>query len=251
MGATTNRMLAVAGLAVLASAGVPALASAGQSGGSTRATLYELTESMKIIQKKQKRGTSTDRIATSVLSGVSNVGSPLCPDPKFASGPGGCSVTVLGSDDINLATGLGTITGSFATQVQGDNPVDGPEATVLTGAFSGWMDFSPAILRQTPYGTVVGIVSSGRRRSATFTGVFRLPFAGNVEVEVAPGVKLTLRQIFCPASPAPNPFAPMYGGVDLAYLDFDAQGQPNGECLDIQPTELSLGTPLVRFDVRF
>ena len=241
-------MAAVVGVASLALAGLPAAASAG---GASKATLYELTESMKITQETKRGKTTTDRVAISVLGGVASVGNPLCPDPKLASGPGGCAVTVVGSDDINVATGFGTITGWFGTQVQGDNPVDGPELTVLTGSFNGTMDFSPAILHQVPYGTVVGTVTNDGKKSSPFTGVFRLPFAGNVEVQVAPGYKLTLRQIFCPASPTPNPYAPMYGGYDLAYLDFDASGALNGQCLDIQPTELSLGTPLVRFDVKF
>jgi hypothetical protein len=44
----------------------------------------------------------------------------------------------------------------------------------------------------------------------------------------------------------------MYGGFDLAYLDnVDAATTPSGRCLDIQPNELSLGTPLVRFDIDF
>jgi len=248
MSAMTSRMVAVVGLASLALAAMPAAANAG---GASSATLYELTESMKVTQTTKNGKTTTDRVAISVLGGVASVGNPLCPDPKLASGPGGCAVTVVGSDDINVATGFGTITGWFGTQVQGDNPVDGPELTVLTGSFNGTMDFSPAILHQVPYGTVVGTVTNDGKKSSPFTGVFRLPFAGNVQVQIAPGYTLTLRQIFCPASPTPNPYAPMYGGYDLAYLDFDASGALNGQCLDIQPTELSLGTPLVRFDVKF
>ena len=245
MSAMTSRLLAVVGVASLALAGVPAAASAGS------ATLYELTENMKIVTSTKHGQTMSRRTATSALTGVAAVNTPLCPDASFASGPAGCAVNVLGMDNVSLVTGLGTLAGAYTTVVQGDNPVDGPEAVVLSGAFTGQMDFSPAIVHQIPYGTVVGRVSSGRRGSSPFTGVFRLPFAGNVQVEVAPGYSLSLRTIFCPASPTPNPYAPMYGGWDLAYLDFDADGQPNGQCLDIQPTELSLGTPLVRFDVKF
>jgi hypothetical protein len=66
---------------------------------------------------------------------------------------------------------------------------------------------------------------------------------------------MTLREIFCPNTPA-NPLAPMYGGFDLKYLDTSVnpntgKHEPNGNCLDIQPNELSLGAPLVRFDVKF
>ena len=240
---TTKRVAAILGLLGVAVIGAPAMASAGG------ATLYELTENMKLVQRDPKHGTPVGRrIATSAITGVAGVGTPLCPTADFQSGPAGCAVNVLGGDDISLKTGLGTLQGHFSTAVQGDNPVDGPEAVVLTGEFRGHMDFSPAILHQIPFGTVAGTVRPSRGRWTDFTGVFRLPFAGNFEV--APGV--TLRQIFCPLSPIPNPNAALfYGGVDLAYLDFDDKNVPNGRCLDIQPNELSLGAPLVRFDISF
>jgi hypothetical protein len=248
---TTIRMAAILGLLGVAVAGAPTLASAGG------ATLYELTENMKVLQRNPNRPAVARRVATSAITGVAEVGTPLCPIPEFQSGAKGCAVNVLGSDNVSLLTGLGVLQGDFATVVQGDNPVDGPEAVVLKGEFTGQMDFSPAILHQVPFGTVVGKVRPARGRRTDFTGVFRLPFAGNAEtaVEVAPGVKmnLTLRQIFCPATPKPNPWADVfYGGVDLAYLDnVKAAGTPEGRCLDIQPNELSLGAPLVRFDIDF
>jgi hypothetical protein len=242
---TTKRVAAILSLLGVAVVGAPAMASAGG------ATLYELTENMKLVQRNPKHGTPVGRrIATSAITGVATVGTPLCPIPEFQSGPAGCAVNVLASDDVSLLTGLGTLTGDFTTVVQGDNPVDGPEAVVQRGEFSGQMDFSPAILRQIPFGTVVGKVkAAGTRRRTDFTGVFRLPFAGNFEV---PGTGMTLRQIFCPLSPTPNPNAALfYGGVDLAYLDFDDNNAPNGHCLNIEPNELSLGVPLVRFDISF
>src|ERR1043166_2627606 len=225
MNAMTSKLVAVVGLASLALAGAPAVASAGG------ATLYELTENMKIVTSTRHGKSTSRRTAMSALTGAAALNTPPCPN-------------------VSLVTGQGALPGTFTPGVQGDNPVDGPEAVVLSGAFTGLMDFSPAIVHQTPYGSVTGRIAAGRK-SAPFTGIFRLPFAGNVPVEVSPGYFLTLRQIFCPASPTPNPYAPMYGGYDLAYLDFDAEGQLNGQCLDIQPTELSLGAPLVRFDVQF
>ena len=244
---TTKRVAAILGLLGVAVIGAPAMASAGG------ATLYELTENMKLVQRSHGHGTPVGRrIATSAITGVAAVGTPLCPIPEFASGKAGCAVNVLGSDNVSLKTGLGTLQGNFSTVVQGDNPVDGPEAVVLKGTFLGHMDFSPAILNQIPFGTVVGKVSPQGARRSDFTGVFRLPFAGNFEMEVAPGFKMTLRQIFCPASPKPNPWADMYGGIDLVYLDnVESAGTPEGRCLDIQPNELSLGAPLVRFDISF
>jgi hypothetical protein len=240
-----TRVVAMLGVLGVAVVGTPALAGAGS------ATLYELTENMKLVQKNHKQNPVDRRIATSALTGVAQPGTPLCPDDDFKSGPAGCAVNVLGSDSISLATGLGTLSGDFATVIQGDNLVDGPERVVLKGTFRGHMDFSPAILKQIPFGTVVGRVRPAGGPHTDFRGVFRLPFAGNVEVEVTQGVTMTLRQIFCPLSPDPNPNAPMYGGFDLAYLDFGPDHVPNGRCLDIQPTELSLGAPLVRFDIDF
>jgi hypothetical protein len=262
----TTRMFAALSLMGFAMAGAPAEASSKGPKPSTpappaaegTATLYELTENMKVVQRHDKRKLPTvaRRIATSALTGVASPGSPLCPIPEFQSGELGCAINVKGKDDISLVTGLGSFEGDFSTVVQGDNPVDGPEAVVLRGEFRGEMDFSPAILHQIPFGTVVGRVKADRGRKTDFTGVFRLPFAGNIttDIEVAPGMKvtLTLRQLFCPATPTPNPYAPMYGGFDLAYLDNVAEATtPTGRCLDIKPHELSLGAPLVRFDIDF
>jgi hypothetical protein len=254
MNPTTKRMIAILGLVGAAVTGAPVVASAGG------ATLYELTENMKVVKLSfRHRGPVERRIATAAISGTADRGTPLCPAPKFENEPFMCVVNVQGSDNISLKTGRGSLEGRFTTVIQGDNPVDGPEAVVLTGEFEGRMDFSPAILHDIPFGTVIGTVRAdgkGRNRQREeFTGVFRLPFAGNVEVEVMPGVSMTLREIFCPNTPA-NPLAPMYGGFDLKYLDTSVnpktgKHEPNGNCLDIQPNELSLGAPLVRFDVKF
>jgi hypothetical protein len=238
-----TRLIAMLGALAIGVLGTPALASAGT------AKFYVLTENMKFTHKNHNQ--VGRRTATSALAGTAQLGTPLCPSADLVSGPAGCAVNVLGGDDVSLATGLGTLSGDFTTVIQGDNPVDGPEAVVLTGTFRGQMDFSPAIVHQIPYGTFVGKVRPARGPSVDFTGIFRLPFAGNFEMEVAPGLTMTLRQIFCPLSPTPNPNAPMYGNVDLVYLDFDAKHTPNGLCLDIQPTELSLGATLTRFDIEF
>jgi hypothetical protein len=249
MTARLLRVVAMLGVMGISVVGSPAVAGAGS------ATLYELTENMKL--KEAKHNSVGRRIATSALTGVAQLGTPLCPD--FQSGPGGCTVNVLGSDNVSLTTGLGTLSGDFTAVIQGDNPVDGPEAVVLKGTFKGQMDFSPAIVGvnglQFPYGTVVGTVKAAQGQKTSFTGVFRLPFAGNVAVPVAPGITMTLREILCPLSLTPNPNADLYPslyyGADLAYMDFDAAYAPNGQCLNIQPNELSLGAPLVRFDIEF
>ena len=249
---TTKRMVAIMGLIGAAVTGAPNVANAGG------ATLYELTENMKLVQrgrdhdKRHRFPVVARRIATAAIAGFAEPGTPLCPVPEFQSGDH-CFVNVLGSDNISLTTGRGTLQGQFQTVIQGDNPVDGPEAVVLKGQFHGQMDFSPAILFQIPFGTVTGkVAAQGSRKPAAFTGVFRLPFAGHVEVEIG-GVKMTLRQFFCPATPDADPvLQELYGGVDLAYLDnVEAVTTEEGRCLNIQPDELSLGAPLVRFDVQF
>jgi len=109
------------------------------------------------------------------------------------------------------------------------------------------MDFSPALLRGVPYGTVVGTMTTPQGRFA-FTGVFRLPFTANYAGPETGGA--TLRQIFCPATPAANAYAPLFDGYDLAYVA-TSDGLPTGSCLDIGPKELSLGSPLVRFEITF
>jgi hypothetical protein len=252
MTARLRRVVAMLGVMGISVVGSPAVAGAG------RATLYELTENMKIMKKHQRKNPVGHRVATSALTGVADLGTPLCPKPEFQSGIG-CAVNVLGNDNVSLSDGYGTLSGHFATVIQGDNPVDGPETVALQGTFKGHMDFSPAMLHQIPYGTVVGEVRSQGGRSTEFKGVFRLPFVGNVEVPTSWGL-MTLRQIFCPLSQDPQDRNALYDvvgsdgvryeGPDLAYLDFDGS-TPNGHCLNIQPNELSLGMPLVRFDIEF
>ena len=133
------------------------------------ATLYELTENMKLTS-----GKVVHRKATSELMGTASAGTPLCPMPV---GYPACTINATGSDNISLATGLGNFGGSFTVVVQGDNPVDSPEYVIAKGKFSGKMDFSPAILYGAPYGTVVGKMQlDGVRGHVPFTGTFFLPF---------------------------------------------------------------------------
>ena len=133
------------------------------------ATLYELTENMKLVGKDSPR-----RRATSELMGTANAGTPLCPMPVGAPP---CTINATGSDNISLVTGLGKFGGTFTVVVQGDNLVDSPEFVIAKGKFSGKMDFSPAVLVNVPLGTVVGkMVLAGGGGTVPFTGTFRLPF---------------------------------------------------------------------------
>jgi hypothetical protein len=211
-------------------------------------TLYELTENMAILLNDRE----TFRTASSALTGWAALGTPLCPATLVASynpGASACVVNATGSDRINTRTGKGNFDGTLTVVVQGDNAVDGPELVVMKGSFRGKMDFAPALVNGVPYGTVTGVMklskSAGR---IPFTGVFRLPFAGNYAGPETGGA--TLRQIFCPATPSGNAYAPLYDGWDLAYIS-TSSGAPDGSCLDIGPKEMSLGSSLVRFEITF
>jgi hypothetical protein len=212
-------------------------------------TLYELTENMKLTGGKVVR-----RSATSALMGFAKVGTPLCPTAEVTVSKGQCWVSAVGSDNVSETTGLGTFEGRFAVVVQGDNPVDGPEWVVMKGSFRGRMDFGPALAHSLPYGMVQGHFTVERTgKNIPFAGIFRLPFLGSfapaVGVDPMTGVPITrtLRQLLCPLTPTPNP---NLGGPDIAYVD-TIGGEPNGKCLDVLPTELSLGWPTVRFEIRF
>jgi len=188
------------------------------------ATLYELTENMKLVGKDSPR-----RRATSELMGTANVGNPLCPAELVAMvSPGAttCTINATGSDNISLITGLGKFGGTFTVVVQGDNLVDSPEFVVAKGKFSGQMDFSPAILgipgadgkrHILPLGTVVGKMQlDGVRRHVPFTGTFRLPF-------VIPD----------------SGYPPLYLGDDYMTV------------FPVEPNEYALGYPTVRFEINF
>ena len=133
------------------------------------ATLYELAESMSVVQEDGR----TYRQAWAALDGTARPGTLLCPLQVA------CELHGWGWSRVDIATGQGTVSGNFSVVVDGDNAVDGPEAVVQWGRFSGAMDFAPALLRQLPYGTVVGKVTVGDGKAAQespFTGTFYLPF---------------------------------------------------------------------------
>lgn len=219
------------------------------AGAAQDVTLYEVTESLKLRGGKVVR-----RSATSALMGFANNGTPLCPSTAVTASTGACWISAVGSANVSDTTGLGVVHGDFAVVVQGDNPVDGPEAIVMKGSFRGKMDFSPALVSNLPYGTVEGHFTVERSgKSIPFAGVFRLPLLGSfvlvVGVDPITGAPITrtLRQLLCPLTPMPNA---NLGGPDLAYVDTTA-AELNGKCIDVLPTELSLGWPTVRFDITF
>jgi hypothetical protein len=192
--------------------------------GAQQAILYELTENMSITPE----GTVAHRLATAALQGWAKVGTPLCPAEVLITNPRAqtCTVTAVGSDDVSVVTGTGTVSGTYAVVVQGDNPVDAPEYVVQTGTFSGTMDLSPAVLGLAP----LGYISNGTFTidgypgyTIPFTGTFRLPFALTQKGEKR---KARLN--------------------DHSYYLSDAF-----EPFRVRPRETSLGWPTVRFEVTF
>jgi hypothetical protein len=178
--------------------------------------LYEVTENLKL-----KPLTSGRRVATAALMGSVSAGTAICPLPVD------CAITAIGFDNINTATGKGSLSGTFAVVVQGDNPVDGPELVILQGRFSGKIDLSLAASAGLGFLTkgkwsargVKGGPLAGLHLQGSLTGTFRLPF------ELAPGV--------------------------AAYMLNPAAFPADGSFVFVQSNELSLGVPTVKLEVSF
>jgi hypothetical protein len=201
------------------------------------AILYDVTEVMSVT-----KGRVPHRVAEGALAGTSKLGTPLCPHKvakQLATGSTECWVVAKGADDINLDTGLGTLSAEVTAVTTGDNPFAAPELSLASVSLAGSIDFSPALAGM-PYGTVAGLVD-GRKR---FRGVFLQPFLGSTVIDDA---GTTLRQYLCPWTPNPKT---SLGGPDFAWIEVSA-GVPTGTCIDIQPNQMSLGYPTLRFDLFF
>jgi hypothetical protein len=208
------------------------LAAPGYAVAEPQAVLYELSENMNLIQKRD----ASHRVAISSLMGYANIDTPLCPRVLVqAVSPNAtfCTVTAFGGDNISLTSGTGLFGGYFTVVVQGDNPVDSPELVVARGTFSGQMDFSPAILHMIPLGSVTGnLYVIGSSTAVPFTGKFRLPFV----VPVVPEADLGA----CLAGPNPaSCFSP------AMYLKDD------WDTVAVREDEKALGYPTVKFEISF
>jgi hypothetical protein len=256
---TTKRMVAALGLIGVAITGAPAVASAGG------ATLYELTENMKLTSRAQFQ----HRKATSELIGTADLGTPLCPTSLVtAVSPGAtsCSINATGADNISLRTGRGDFGGTFTVVVQDNNAADSPESVVMRGSFTGKMDFSPAILHSIPLGYVTGKMRiNGTRNAIPFTGIFRLPFVltslpvpdgkgATVDMECGPTFPCdqvaALAGLFGVPAPA-LPLSPMQrydlttGTRPLYLLDDFVSIVP------VQASEFGAGWAAVKFEISF
>jgi hypothetical protein len=189
------------------------------------------------MKLKLKDGT-TSRVATAALMGKVSAGTSICPEWLAAAlSLTACDLTALASDNIDLATGRGSVKGKFSIVVQDTNAVDGSEFVIVEGSLNGTIDLSLAVLGldgvpftgdEIPLGGIGGTWSArgisggpleGRRMGGTFTGTFRLPFA---MPQVGPAYML-------------NPF------------DFPKWGS----FVPVAPEEQSLGVPTVRLELSF
>ena len=196
------------------------------------AVLYEVTEDMYL---KDAAGnfvagvaTAARRSAVAQLSGWAKIGTPLCPAyirlivPKAKR----CTVNATGADDLSLATGTGTLSGTYAVVVQGDNKVDAPEFVIMTGTFSGNADLSLSLSQQAPLGSItdgVATIDGYSEASFKFTGTFRLPFALD---EVGRHGRVSRES-------------------NAYYLD------DHGHPVEVKDQERSLGMPTVRLEINF
>lgn len=194
--------------------------------GAQDAVLYEVTENMKVTKKL------THRLATSALLGSANVGSALCPQELVdAVSPGAtqCTVNAVGTDNLDLATGIGPVSGKFTVVIQEPLPggsgitIDSPEVVVMRGNFRGTIDLSPALGGIAPFGTLTGTMTAEKGHGKfPFLGVFRLPTP-------------------CEAFGGPAGLACYLEGVPVALPSVDLVG----------PNEHAIGFPTVKLEIYF
>ena len=197
------------------------------------ATLYELTENMKLAG-----GKVLHRRATSELMGWASVGTPLCPQSlvnAVSQGAKFCTNNATGSDNVKLTTLKGTLSGRFTVVVQGDNPVDGPELVVMRGNFRGKIDFGN--VASLGFGTAEGTLTSDAGQKIPFTGTFRVPYLIFLDVTTWDPCDPTGGNPYC-VQVTPKPvYTDLTGGNLLG--------------VEVGVNEYSLGYPTVRFDIQF
>jgi hypothetical protein len=178
--------------------------------------LYETTENMKITGRHVQR-----RQATSALLGFAAPDTPLCPT-ELAGGAPYCTVNIMASDNVSLATGVGPVSGQVTVVVQEPGSIDSPEVVIMRGKFQGTIDFTPILLGQGAFGTIDATLTfekgkRGKKDKVPFRGTFRVP-------------------VSC--------------GPDVAcYMSLDALGKP--VFTPVTPGEYAIGFPTVRFEINF
>jgi hypothetical protein len=187
----------LASLTLLLFAGLPAHAAFWD------VAFYELTEDMSVGPFLNPDGTPliengqtvTARIGSGSLAGAAKIGkSPLCPQvlmdalvaAGFAKRNKPCYVSANGRDQIRLDYLTGTFDADIRVKVQGDNPVDAPELTVLVAKIHGSLQIPYPEMRKIVITSGV-LTITHRLDPATFsyqetstayalTGMVRLPF---------------------------------------------------------------------------
>ena len=245
-----HRAAAVVSLLCTVYAGAPAASAHDGKSKRVDAKLYEVTENMTL----DDFSTPSLRTATAALQGTAKLGSPLCPGDLIqllvhiglltrADRP--CTVTAVGTDEIDIETGSGGVKGTFAVVINLDNTTDSPEFVAMTGTFNGSMQvvvdmkakpprtlplinlndgtFTPTDVLGVPI-PAIGMIGldPDHFKPSPFTGVFRLPFT----VE-----RRSWRRAF--------------SNRDAFYLG------DNGQLIKVLPDERSLGFPTVRVEIDF
>ena len=247
-----HRAAAVVSLLCTVYAAAPAASAHDDTNRKVDAKLYEVTENMSL----DSLSAPTLRTATAALQGHANPGSPLCPVDLIqllasfglltrADKP--CTVTAMGSDEIETATGAGTLTnGTFAVVINLDNPTDAPEFVVMTGTFGGTLQVLADTSVQPPKQLPLISLSNG---NFTPTDVLGVPIAGVGILGLDP------------AHFAPAPFTGTFRlpfTVDRRGWHHRAQSSKDafylgdhGQLIRVQPDERSLGFPTVRVEIDF
>jgi hypothetical protein len=187
------------------------------------ALLYEVTENVRMVNGV--------RVSTSQLSGAVKHHALLCPK-EFATRTRRaetCTITVVGTSEVDINTGVGPVEGSFSVVVQDPNATDAPELVVMAGRFVGTMDMRPALTGTAPLAYVtnasftVDTSDAGKTGTQAFAATFRLPFSPTVD-----------------------------GGVERARPGRDAYYLlDNGKIDKVNGKERSLGAPTVRVELDF
>jgi hypothetical protein len=243
---STWALVGALALAGLAPAVLPGFAAA-----ESNAVLYEVTENLKLRPLLSGR-----RLATATLSGTVAAGTSVCP---AGLGADYCVLTAMATDNLDVSTGQGPVTGRFRVHVQDTNPVDGAELVVLEGTLAGKIILAAAVLGgdgipntgdEMPVGTLTGHWSAvgvrggplqGLRGGGTLTGTFRLPF------------QLTLPTPF--GCHVVNPITCTGMAPFAVYLDpsgIPLTPDPAGpRVVQVAPNEHSLGVPTVKLEITF
>jgi hypothetical protein len=204
---------------------------------------YELTEDLSFGQVLDAAGNPVQtRIGAGALAGEARIGkSPLCPQALvdalvaggFAKRNKPCYVTATGRDEIRLDNLSGTFEADIRVKVQGDNPVDAPELTVLV---------------------------------AKIRGGLQIPYPETRKIVITSGV-LTVTHLLDPATFTYNEVSaayPLTGMVRLPFVRTDdgRHRRPRrndqafylsdrGKLVPLKRDELSLGVATARFELNF